>query len=591
MPVIHRVPPLLHNQTGLNRALAEAAQRFIYGTTEEHLSSYVSCSQSTPPVLEPGDLGFLPPRLARAHEFTWHRLVSAIDHDAADPHESNFSLDFEIIARGWHPHIIFPTNGPEFPSALKRVGDSIRVHFYNPEAHYALYDVTELMKHGQWEALIEVATKGLDNALSPQQAAALLAARGGALSELGRQREALTDCDEAIGTDPANFQGHLSKGVILSRQGTCEEAVESFTRAIDLQPRSPFAFEGRAHALSELGRLSEACEDYSRAIDLHDEPSHRAQCLFGRAVIHLGDMKYSAALADIDCAIDHKADFRSYLLKAHLHSRLEQVDDAISAASRALDVAEDDDSRAIALRERGASFGDATRFDDAVADFRRCAEISDSGEVQANLGLTLLMAGRLVDAEQALSLALKLAPDHAKAHNDLGMLYAIQDRHPDAIRSFEAAIRCSGEPSDVASAYRNMAVSLVIEGQSDGALEALRNAEAIAPESVLTTMARGNVGCHIGEFEEAINWHKKAEVELGDRNPFLIPAMLGATREADAMELLAEVLSKKPPPITVKLLLMHIRAVGERYPSTHGIEQALNLLTAYPDRPAVEQSS
>jgi len=69
---------------------------------------------------DPAMVGFITDPLARAHEFTWHRLAAAIERSPDDNEPWEFGLDWEAIACDWSPPVYFALNLMEFPPALKR---------------------------------------------------------------------------------------------------------------------------------------------------------------------------------------------------------------------------------------------------------------------------------------------------------------------------------------------------------------------------------------------------------------------------------------------------------------------------------------
>jgi hypothetical protein len=130
-PAIERVTLDPDNHHGLNRQLAAEARRLVFGPDEAAASGCLAAAAGvTRPILEPGDLGFPPPRLARVHEFLWHRLACVLSKAPGDSTDGDFPLDLEALASGWVPPIFFPTNLPEFPAGLRRVGAEVHADLY-----------------------------------------------------------------------------------------------------------------------------------------------------------------------------------------------------------------------------------------------------------------------------------------------------------------------------------------------------------------------------------------------------------------------------------------------------------------------------
>ena len=88
--------------------------------------------------------------------------------------------------------------------------------------------------------------------------------------------------------------------------------------------------------------------------------------------------------------------------------------------------------------------------------------------------------GSLQEAIAELRAAIRLIPDDADAHNNLGLALADQGKLEQAIAEHRAAIRI--EP-DLAEAHCNLGVALAKQGKRDEAIAALRKARDHAQSS------------------------------------------------------------------------------------------------------------
>jgi len=256
----------------LNRAMSAAAQRFVFGGDKRVVAGLTDAARTASPPPEPGQLGFITGTDALAHEFTWHRLVTAVERDPSDGGPWDFALDPEGLTRGWAPMLVLPATLPEFPPALRREGQSIVAEFYDPadrfEAarHYdrgvvhfenGEYDealetldaslelipdrvatlylkstaLTNLGRHGEALKVYDAALE-----LNPGDAAEILFNRGIALEELGRPHEAIAAYDEALATEPDHGGALTNKGAILVEQGSGEEALRVLDAALEVRP-------------------------------------------------------------------------------------------------------------------------------------------------------------------------------------------------------------------------------------------------------------------------------------------------------------------------------------------------------------------
>ena len=96
-------------------------------------------------------------------------------------------------------------------------------------------------------------------------------------------------------------------------------------------------------------------------------------------------------------------------------------------------------------------------------------------------GCTRLAAGQFAEAEAAFRTAIRLDPDCADAHGNLGVAYAQQRKLPEAEAAFQLAIRL--KPSNT-TMYVNLATCLTDQGRPAEAEGWARQAAQRAPENV-----------------------------------------------------------------------------------------------------------
>lgn len=98
--------------------------------------------------------------------------------------------------------------------------------------------------------------------------------KGDNLKGEGRYDEAIYFYDEAINSDPDNFQNWKvlnSKGEALFKQGKYEEALQAYDKAIELAPDISIIWTNRGYALKALGRTNESDVAYATARELGDQ--------------------------------------------------------------------------------------------------------------------------------------------------------------------------------------------------------------------------------------------------------------------------------------------------------------------------------
>ena len=158
--------------------------------------------------------------------------------------------------------------------------------------------------------------------------------RADILAEMGRIKDALADCDQAVGLNGSLARAHLLRGNMLADMGHDSESLDAYDRSIELDRYDKNARVRRADLLAAAGRNDEALDAYDAAIDL--EPKY--------------------------------AEVR--LRKASLLVSLGRYDDSLCCCNRALDL---DASHAGALAGKGDALAHLGRIDEAHEYYRKAA--------------------------------------------------------------------------------------------------------------------------------------------------------------------------------------------------------------------------
>jgi tetratricopeptide (TPR) repeat protein len=620
IPVIHRVRAAAHEQTGLNKAIAANAQRFLFGPNAETISAFLLAGHTPGLPPEPEQLGFISGPLAVAHEFTWHRLVSAIAKPPSDLKQWDFALDWKTVAAGWHPPVFFAMNLLEFPPALHRKGPRISVRFYDPQLYFALSEIRQYESMEDPAGAAATATKALAMPGADKHKVSLLISRGTALLELKKPRDALSDFERVLSLEPDNPVPLVNQAYAQMELALKEDALASLNKAVELDPHLPEARLNRGALLAILGQAGAAIEDLSLAIEsLPDGPARasallnrgiafgmehsyenaavdltnatsmypdrreKANCLLQRAIIHHSTGSDQEAIADLTQAIEFNPELLlAYSARAQIHSDLGHHDLSLSDIELALQQNPDEDTRANLLRARAIERSQLGQEESARADFRQAIELAPGKPLPLeDFGLFLLMQGELTQAIEALSSSLSIDPQRPKAHNNLGVCRALQRDHELAISAFDEALASNPEDADRASAYRNKAMSLAALGRVKEADEALALASALAPDAPLTLMAAAQLQLFHGNPSESLRLHLAAEEAFHDDdgpNPFKALALLSLHNPESALEVLRVWAGQSPSPVERIRLRNELEALGLREPNLPGMDAAIETL-------------
>jgi len=117
--------------------------------------------------------------------------------------------------------------------------------------------------------------------------------KGLAFRALGRIREALACYDRALKIDPQKADVWCNKGNACFAESRHEEALQCFDKAVAIDPKDMKSWCNRGVALKALGRLGEAVESYDKALAL--DP-HDVKTWFNKANAFAAQERYQDAL-------------------------------------------------------------------------------------------------------------------------------------------------------------------------------------------------------------------------------------------------------------------------------------------------------
>jgi len=204
---------------------------------------------------------------------------------------------------------------------------------------------------------------------------------GKALSELGREDEAVVELDEAIRLRPDLASAHYNLGLIHYEAGDSEAARAEYEQALFYDPHYPDALLNLAVILTENGQLTDA-------IPLLEEAIQEAP-----------------------------AQPESRVVLGNIFAQLGRLDDAVAQHEEALRLAPDS---ANAHFNYGHDLFQLRRLNDAEVQYRMTVA-ADPGNFEAHyyLGITLLGLGRGPEGVAELNRALEINPDFEPARATL----------------------------------------------------------------------------------------------------------------------------------------------------------------------------
>jgi len=256
--------------------------------------------------------------------------------------------------------------------------------------------------------------------------------RGHVLSRLGRNVEAIENCDRAIAAKPDFTQAHLLRAKLLSDLRRHDDALAGIDTLLAIAPNFAEAWLGRGNVLFELKRYHEALAACERALALKPR---LAEAWLGRGNILNELERHDDALAAFDKALalnPHLAG--AWLGRGNVLDELKRHDDALAAYDKEL---ASWPGLAEAWLGRGNVLNALRRYEEAFATFDQAlALIPGLPEAWIGRGNALFGLKRYHDASAAYDKALALKPDLAGAWAARGNVLHKLKRHAEAADAF-----------------------------------------------------------------------------------------------------------------------------------------------------------
>lgn len=238
--------------------------------------------------------------------------------------------------------------------------------------------------------------------------------------------------------------------------------------------------------------------------------------------------------------------------------------------------------RRIRAFEKGEIALKQGRYEEAIEEFMRARDEGegDPAEIQRLLALAYLKLDRRDDALASLKEAIRLRPDFAKAHYDLGVAYYETGDFTNAAGSLEEAIRINPDffdalialgktyqhsglylkavdvlskatliRPDAIDAKTALGVAFIMAGQPEDAAKALQEAIRLSPQSAFAHATLGHAYRLMGKFQESIGALQEAlRISPGDSvaNNYLGQTYQSMERHQEAVEAFKQAITLKP---------------------------------------------
>jgi tetratricopeptide (TPR) repeat protein len=326
---------------------------------------------------------------------------------------------------------------------------------------------------------------------------------------------------EAARLDPAEARWPYLHGLTLLLSDG-EAAVVPLDRAVQLEDGNSRMRLLLAEILLTQGRTDESERNFRKV--LQREPDNaRALLGLGRIAHERGDLASSRDLLT-RCGADPSSRKTSARLLAEIHHRSGDSASAARELGRAERLPDDqpwnDPIRDEVDRLRVGKQSRLERADRDLADGRVDAALSLLRQTVSDypswhegwlkLGRTLTELQEFAEAEHALSVALRLAPESVEAHFHLGVALFQQGRFDEAEEQFRSATKLK---PDFVLAHYNRGHSLARLGKSKDAIAAFREVLNVRPAFAAAHSSLGELLAREGENSLARE-HLRRAIEL-----------------------------------------------------------------------------
>jgi serine/threonine protein kinase len=225
--------------------------------------------------------------------------------------------------------------------------------------------------------------------------------KGAALSNLGRNKEALGYFDKALEILPNFDAAWLNKGVVLAKMGRDEEALKCYAKAVEINPNSADAWYNCGLSYQNQGSLENALNSYDRALELSQ--------LFEAA----------------------------WLNKGVILRRMRRAQEAIECYDRVLAI---NAQSPVAWYNKGFALSQLGRTQEELACYDKALSINPQyTEVWLNRGVALRKQNRLIEALVCYDKVLERHPRHPDAWYNKGVVLRKMGQKRESQEAFQKA--------------------------------------------------------------------------------------------------------------------------------------------------------
>ncbi|HEY2840947.1 MAG TPA: tetratricopeptide repeat protein [Pirellulales bacterium] len=250
--------------------------------------------------------------------------------------------------------------------------------------------------------------------------------------EAGANDVALQSFQSALEQDRANVETLFGLGKCYALLGGFQQAIKPLTTVISKDDKNAEAYRFRAMANAGIGKYKPAHEDMDKSLQLDPEPY---ETYFALGTIYLKEEKYDDAAKAFEDAI------KRYKPKGDSDEPYAQG--YLTRAAALVEAGKTEKDEAKKLADYQAGLADCDKLLEQLGDTPTYA--AAKAATQYRRGVCFRMMGKLGDAVNAFTEAIKLNPDLGEAYFRRGICFFQMNENDLALADFEKASSLSYE--------------------------------------------------------------------------------------------------------------------------------------------------
>jgi tetratricopeptide (TPR) repeat protein len=381
--------------------------------------------------------------------------------------------------------------------------------------------------------------------------------------QAGNYQSALTACERAMAINPNHYEACLLQAEAQMRLEEPQEAWNSAQQAIKLYKHREEAWLSAARAASQAGRDQRAIETLDLYLRLNRGQiiGPLAYILLARTQLNLKNPEKSLEQLEFARA-RMKAMFTTagpafLTLQARIMRALNKPEEALESYKQALQI---DPQNPALHNELGEAYQEQSKLDESIKAFRQALQIEPENALyHYNAGVAALgivtTPGQYQRRAEAfrqhavdyLTKATALNPIMPQYWYELSRAHSVTGNYRKMQQSLQQAITRSPAFADSEAPQvqymRDYALACMKLGDIEGARETLNKILATLPQDHQSLNDLGEVEYRLGNYQEAYNYYRRAEVLANDHPRYLANmsrALLRLNRLQEARELVEE---------------------------------------------------